>query len=376
MTLLRRHIIEPLTSGSAVRMLALLVTAIPLGTLWFSVLVTGWALGLGLSITLLGLPILLGLAYVVRVAAEGERRLLEGLTGARLARPAGPGRERSVIASLKALAGDATIWREQAYLLLRFVAGLPLAVAAIAVIGAGGQMLAAPTYYHAGDGIDLGVWRVDTFVEALLLVPPGLLVLALSVPLVGAAGSLWVAIARGVLGSAPAGVPRNVPGPGPAAARAAHHASMRGFAVHAAIYVGINAILLLIWATTTPGGYFWPFWTLVPLGLVLGIHAAHVAAPHLAPGVGGRGRSTPRRPSCAASSATCTTAPRRAWAPSPWTSASPATAWPRRATSRPATWWPARTRRPSARSWSCATWPAASIRPCSATGAWRRRSAR
>lgn len=200
MTFARRHILEPLTSGSAVRALALVASAIPLGTLWFSILVTGWSLGLGLAITLLGLPILLGLAHTVRVCAEVERRLLEGLTGVRLARPTESFGGRSLIGHLRFLATDAMVWREQAYLLLRFVVGLPLAVATLAVVAVGGHMLAAVTYYHAGDGIDLGFWRIDTFSEAVLLWPPGLLLLALAVPAVEAAGDLWTAIARSVLG--------------------------------------------------------------------------------------------------------------------------------------------------------------------------------
>ena len=82
--------------------------------------------------------------------------------------------------------------------------------------------------------------------------------------------------------------------------------------------------------------------------------------------------STPRPPSCTASSATSTTARRRG--SSRWRSTS---AWPRSASSaiprarcsssaRPA-------RRPSARSPSCATWPAASAPACSPSAASARR---
>ena len=51
----------------------------------------------------------------------------------------------------------------------------------------------------------------------------------------------------------------------------------------------VNAILLTIWLTTTPGDYFWPYWTLVPLGVILLIHGVIVAAPSLVPGGGRRG---------------------------------------------------------------------------------------
>ncbi|MGD9571468.1 MAG: sensor domain-containing protein, partial [Thermoleophilia bacterium] len=60
MNILRRHVADPLRDGTALRHLILVASAIPLGTAWFVYLVTGWSVGLGLLITLLGLPILVG----------------------------------------------------------------------------------------------------------------------------------------------------------------------------------------------------------------------------------------------------------------------------------------------------------------------------
>src|SRR4029453_11672204 len=47
----------------------------------------------------------------------------------------------------------------------------------------------------------------------------------------------------------------------------------RALAIHATVYGVLNGFLVLIWALTTPGGYFWPIWTLLPLGLILAAHA-------------------------------------------------------------------------------------------------------
>ena len=288
MSVLQTHLLEPLRSGRTLRHLAFVASAIPLGTAWFVMVVTGWSLGLGLLITLLGLPVLLGLAYAVRGAAFLERRLAGALLGTPLAPPARRPWSGSLPRALWGWAGDPVAWREQAYLLLRFVAGLPLAVAVISVVGAGLQALAAPAYYHAGDGIDFGAWRVDTLGEAFLLVPAGIVVLALSVPLIAGAAALWAALARGVLGggaSAPA-APRQV-GAAPRRAPRPSRGALQALGVHAAAYLFLNVLMIVIWALTG-AEYFWPMWTLLPLGLVLGVHAVIVLTPLVLPASGPR----------------------------------------------------------------------------------------
>lgn len=46
----------------------------------------------------------------------------------------------------------------------------------------------------------------------------------------------------------------------------------RALAIHATVYGVLNGFLILIWVLT-PGNYFWPIWTLLPLGLILAVHA-------------------------------------------------------------------------------------------------------
>ncbi len=45
----------------------------------------------------------------------------------------------------------------------------------------------------------------------------------------------------------------------------------RGFAVHAAIYVIVNLLLVVIWAFSGHD-YFWPIWPIVGWGVGLAIH--------------------------------------------------------------------------------------------------------
>ena len=46
----------------------------------------------------------------------------------------------------------------------------------------------------------------------------------------------------------------------------------QGFKIHAAIYLLVNALLLVIWATTTGERYFWPGWPMLGWGLAVAIH--------------------------------------------------------------------------------------------------------
>src|SRR5205809_1715421 len=50
-----------------------LVTGLPMGILTFTVAVTGWSTGLGLLVTLLGFPVLVLTAILLRALANAER---------------------------------------------------------------------------------------------------------------------------------------------------------------------------------------------------------------------------------------------------------------------------------------------------------------
>ncbi|HSI30862.1 MAG TPA: sensor domain-containing protein, partial [Miltoncostaeaceae bacterium] len=115
MSTFHRYVAAPLLEGRALRSLAFLVIGIPLGIAWFVLLVTGWSLGLGLLITLLGIPVLLVLGVAVRGAAALERMLADGLLRTRLAGGARPVWTGNPFRSLWDWLRDPASWREQAY---------------------------------------------------------------------------------------------------------------------------------------------------------------------------------------------------------------------------------------------------------------------
>jgi hypothetical protein len=42
---------------------------------------------------------------------------------------------------------------------------------------------------------------------------------------------------------------------------------------HLTAYVIVDLLLVVIWAITSPGGYFWPIWPIAGWGVGIGIHA-------------------------------------------------------------------------------------------------------
>jgi signal transduction histidine kinase len=172
-----------------------LLLSLGLGTTWFVVLVVGLSTGIGLLITLLGIPILIGVLYATRPMADLERALVYGLLDTRAVghyrRPARDG----AWASITARVADPQTWKDTAYLACQFPLGIlwfTLTTVAIVVPPA---LLVAPAWFWApAGGIDVGIWNVDTVVEAIILVPIGALLVVPALYLVdgmGIAHAYW-----------------------------------------------------------------------------------------------------------------------------------------------------------------------------------------
>ncbi len=55
----------------------------------------------------------------------------------------------------------------------------------------------------------------------------------------------------------------------------------RAFRTHLAVYVVVNAVLVMVWAFGSDRQGFWPFWTIVGWGIGLAFHgwSAYFRAP-------------------------------------------------------------------------------------------------
>jgi signal transduction histidine kinase len=196
---LNREILNPCTYGG----IAYLLLALPLGLAEFTFLVTTIALGAGLAITLIGIPILIAAVYASRWIAQLERRLIAALTGRVIADPYRPvATDASIWRRLGARLADPATWKDLVFLLLQLPLGAVAFLVTATVLSVGVAALFAPlTFWAIPDGIELGFVVVDTLPEAIVLSLVGALVLRLGIPALGALSRFYGAYAELLLGS-------------------------------------------------------------------------------------------------------------------------------------------------------------------------------
>jgi len=163
-----------------------LLLAFPLGTAYFVFLVTGLALGFGMSITLAGIPILLLVLAVSWVLCEFERRLAVGLLKEDIPQHANRPTSEGIWARLKAHLSNRLTWTGILYLFLKFPIGIASFVMVVTLGALTLGLLFTPAYYAFAQ-IAFGPWIVDVWWEALLCTLVGVPVLFISLYLMNGA---------------------------------------------------------------------------------------------------------------------------------------------------------------------------------------------
>ena len=138
-------------SQSYLNMLYLLA-AFPLGLIYFIFIVTGVSVGLGLFITLLGIPILLGVMYAWIGFAHFERKMSSALLDVKI--PYAYSREikgKSFWEKLKKRVGDSNTWKDFAYLMIKFPLGIFSFVVLVTFISVTLALIAYPFVYYLQD---------------------------------------------------------------------------------------------------------------------------------------------------------------------------------------------------------------------------------
>jgi signal transduction histidine kinase len=259
-----------LMDGATYRRLAYLLSAFPLGHVWFIALVTAWSLCLGLLITPLVIPLLIGVTVMTRAFAGVEAAIAGALLDVEVHVPA-PAREERFWARFRARFG-ASFWKAQAYLFLRWIAGLTVSVLVFSLLTVALGALFAPLWLpFVHGGAHLGFWRPHTFVQSLAFVPLGAILLPLTVLAARPIAEPFRSLAVTLLSGGRASEHRVVATPG---TRPKY--TWREVREHALVDAIIVGPALVVWLATS-GGYFWPIWLILPLGMALGIHAWIVA---------------------------------------------------------------------------------------------------
>ena len=186
------------------RNIAYLLLAFPLGIFYFVFLVTGLSLGLGLFITLLGIPILVG----VLAAAYGMGDFERVTTNLILDQNTQPSHRLAVSGGLwekvKALVGSSETWKRVWYLFLEFpfgIIGFTLVTTTAAILA----MVATPFLYTTSwwpTALDWPgeYWVIDTLGEAVLLALGALLVGLALLHIMNALAKAWGVFAEAMLG--------------------------------------------------------------------------------------------------------------------------------------------------------------------------------
>jgi hypothetical protein len=117
------------------------------GVVWFTVIVTGFALGAGLLVTLIGVPIIVLTLIVARVGALTERWRASWIDGRCLPAPATPDPQTLSWAGFKAQLLHARSWASAVYL----VALLPIGIASFTV--------ALTTWAYAAAALTMPFWN-------------------------------------------------------------------------------------------------------------------------------------------------------------------------------------------------------------------------
>ncbi len=161
-----------------------LLLGFPLGTIWFAMIVTVFAVGVSLiAVALVGVPVLLGSWYLFHSFAAFERWTTIYVLGQPVAPliPIDHG-HGNPWSRLRHVSNDVARWRELRYLLLRFPIGIGTFVIAVALPTIAAAIVWTPFYLRRDDH-DWGTWPLSTTIEDLgtsspwswLLVPVGVL---------------------------------------------------------------------------------------------------------------------------------------------------------------------------------------------------------
>jgi Putative sensor len=195
---------ETLTAGTWRRTWYALAS-LPLGVVWFSVVICGLAVGAALLITVLGVPVVLITLALTRRGARAERRRARAVLAAGLPdRRAGSARGRIWSwPRLRQEAQDPPMWREVGYLLLALPAGtvaFSVVVTAWAVALSGTTV---PLWYWALPAKSNFLWsgnRLDSVPEWIGVVGVGIAFVFLTPLIVRAVTAAQAWMARRLLG--------------------------------------------------------------------------------------------------------------------------------------------------------------------------------
>ena len=256
-----------LTRGLGTSVLAL--------ALWIAAL----SLSVSLALFVVGLPVMLFSAMAFRWLADLDRRNAALVLGRPLAGRYDDHRRDQFLGRLSATLHDRQTWRDLQWLIVHSVVGLVFGAAAIGLIAQVLGTVTLPLWYWAIPGGvqwggSSGLWEIDSLWEALLVVPVALPLAAITVMLLRVMAIGEARLAAALLGPPGARAWRTEDAAGAVADPLRDPG--RGLPLHVAVASFAGFTCTLVWGMT--GGYFWPVWVWLGLGISVALHAVAVSA--------------------------------------------------------------------------------------------------
>lgn len=127
------------------------------------------SLSLSLAILIIGLPVMIGSAYVMRWTADLDRRNAALVFGRPVRGHYRPHRSTTLFGRLSATLRDPQVWRDLAWLITHSVVGFVFGVLAITMVASIGYLATMPLWFWAlPEGPEFGLWEADSLPWALI----------------------------------------------------------------------------------------------------------------------------------------------------------------------------------------------------------------
>lgn len=134
----------------------------------FTVWVTCVTLSVTLAVFIIGLPIMLASAYVFRWTAELDRETVSLFLGRKVRGRYQDHRADTFFGRMGATFRDPQTWRDFSWLTVHSILGFAFGVAAVTLVATVLGIATLPLWFWPiPDGVDFGLWTVDTLPEAI-----------------------------------------------------------------------------------------------------------------------------------------------------------------------------------------------------------------
>ena len=157
---------DPYRTARDIAYLALgLLTSIVALAVW----ITAISLSLSFAILIIGLPVIIGSAYVMRWTAELDRRNAALVFGRPVRGRYRSHRSRSIGGRVLATLRDPQVWRDLAWLITHSIVGFAFGVVAVTLVGMVAGLATLPIWYWSlPDGFEMGLWNADSLPWAII----------------------------------------------------------------------------------------------------------------------------------------------------------------------------------------------------------------